>query len=283
MGAQMKEVLPTAAREICKLTRELSGIDLDETKAYLIRHRLEPILEEFDCEDYEQLCRRLRDTAEEHLRQSLIDAMTTNETSFFRDGSPFEALARRIVPDIVDGRGDGPNARRLRIWSAASSTGQEAYSIAIRLRELIPDIESWDIKITGTDISSSAVDQASRGEYSDIEVRRGMTTDQLERHFDRRGSLWVVKPGIRRMVRFQRRNLLNPLTGLGPFDVVFCRNVGIYFERSVRDDLFHRMDQLVSASGYVFLSNSEYLETICPNYVQQLHCGAIYYRKIAHS
>ncbi len=198
---------------------------------------------------YRELCQRARATSDPRWQQKIINAITTQETLFFRDSSPFDALQNRILPDLIDActRGGGP--RKLRFWSAASSTGQEAYSLAMVLRETIPNLASWNVTILATDISDAAIAQASRGWYAAHEIERGMRGPLLAKYFQSRQGGWQVKDEIRGMVSFQRRNLLQPFTELGTFDVIFCRNVAIYFDGPRRRDLFLRLADRLAPPG----------------------------------
>ena len=264
---------------ITQLVQDLCGVVLDSTKGYLIEHRLAPVAQEFQCRSYNDLYRRVRLGTETALVNRVIEAITTNETSFFRDRSPFEALAHRVLPDIIDGLGANPERQGLRLWSAAASTGQEAYSLAITLRQVLPDPDRWNAQVIGTDISESALVQARAGRYPAREARRGLTEEDLSEWFTRDHDEYVVCPEIKRMVSFRRHNLLEPFSHLGPFDIAFCRNVGIYFDDPTKHSLFQRVSDVIRGTGYVFGSSSEYLDSYCQKLQLQRHSGAIYYRK----
>ncbi len=225
---------------VAELVEQICGVMLDETKGYLVESRLGQLARDYGCASYRDLCLRARTKGDRGLQQKIIDAITTQETLFFRDSGPFDALQQRILPDRIDacagaagtpGRG-GP--KRLRFWSAACSTGQEPYSLAMVLRETLPDFASWDVSILATDISDAAIAQASRGRYAAHEIDRGMRAALLPKYFAPQPGGWQVKDEIRGMVSFQRRNLLQPFTELGTFDVIFCRNVAIYFDAARR-------------------------------------------------
>ncbi len=248
----------------------------DESKGYLIDSRLGALAQEAGCTSFNDFCHKSR--ASRTLQIQVIDAITTQETLFFRDASPFEALKHKAIPEAIDARMGTSSSRRLRIWSAASSTGQEPYSIAMTLADLLPDIHSWDINILATDISDTALAQASLGKYAKHEVRRGMTPTMLSRHFREEEDGWRIKDNIRSMIRFERRNLLKPFTGLGPFDIIFCRNVAIYFDIDVKRNLFNRLADLLTPEGYLFVGSSESLNNLDPRFTPQLHCQSVFYQ-----
>ncbi|MCP3994104.1 MAG: protein-glutamate O-methyltransferase CheR [bacterium] len=261
---------------IAQLVDELCGVMLDETKGYLIEGRLGDLVERWGSTSFGAFCDEAR--ASRLLQNQIIDAITTNETLFFRDASPFEALKHKVIPETIDAKVDSAFPKRLRIWSAACSTGQEPYSMAMVLADLLPDIGSWDVNILGTDISNAAIKRASLGLYSTHEVRRGMPPEMLAKHFQEEPGGWRVKDTLRYMIAFGRRNLLEPFTGLGPFDVIFCRNVAIYFETDIKRDLFSRLADRLTPDGYLIAGAAESLDLLDPRFVPERHCGAIYYR-----
>ncbi len=269
---------PDDIKSISKLVRELCGVVLDESKDYLIQGRLGKIAEQAGCKSFAELCRRLRSGSDPGLSNAVVDAITTNETLFFRDKSPFDALSSRVLPDLIDAKAGTPAARRLRLWSAACSTGQEVYSLAMTLAEMIPNIHAWDISILGTDISDAAIRYASIGHYEQREIDRGMPADLLEKHFVRTPDGWRVRDEIRVLCNFRRLNLLEPIRGIGPFDVVFCRNVAIYFSLEAKRDLFERVTRVLEPHGYLFVGSSESLGELGPQFVARHHCRASYYQ-----
>lgn len=273
----MSALTAQCTERVRELVFELCGVYLDETKEYLIEGRLRQICEELGCDTYSKLV----DFAAESitLQTRIVDALTTNETLFFRDQSPFEALRHRAIPALVDARAGTENARRLRIWSAACSSGQEAYSIAMTLADLIPDIHAWDIQIVGSDVSNTVIEQAGRGIYSALEVERGVSLEHLDKYFVAmsRGR-WRVREEIRQMCRFERRNLIKPLLGVGHFDVIFCRNVAIYFTPTDRRDLFRRMVSRLADDGYLFVGSSECLSDLGEQFTPHRHCRSVYYQ-----
>jgi len=272
------QVTPEDIKIIARLVHDLCGIVLDGTKGYLIESRLSSIAEQTSCRTFSELYYKVRYAEQPDLRRQIIDAITTRETLFFRDGSPFRALQNKALPEVIDGKQGTPFSKRLRIWSAACSTGQEPYSIAMVLHELLPDITTWDITITATDISDAAIRQASEGLYAEHEIRRGMPDQLLARYFDRRGNGYKVRDELRALVAFRQMNLLGPFGAIGPFDIVFCRNVAIYFDAHTRRDLFNKVAAALTPGGFLFVGSSESLSDLGPEFKPQHHCGAVLYQ-----
>jgi chemotaxis protein methyltransferase CheR len=272
------QVTAEDVRVMSRLVNDLCGIVLDETKGYLIQTRLSSVAEAAGCQSFSELYYKVRYANDSALQTKIIDAITTNETLFFRDTSPFEAMQHKVIPNIIDARAKTAYPRRLRIWSAASSTGQEAYSIAIILRELLGDVSKWDISILATDISDAVIRQASLGRYADHEIQRGMKPDLLNKYFVREANCSRVKDEIRAMVAFRKINLLQPFLGIGTFDVIFCRNVAIYFSPDARRDLFRRLTQQLTEDGYLFVGAAESLTDLGKEFMPQHHCRAIFYQ-----
>ena len=218
--------LPTPSRDETRLLREKltrwCGVHLDQSKSYLVESRLRELLAETGASGYDDLVARAERADGLPIRHRIIDALTTHETSFFRDGSPFDAIRRVIVPEIRHQTRVG--RPRLRVWSAACSSGQEPYSIALSLLESIPELEEWDLSILATDVSPGTVQLAKEGIYKEHEVRRGLNDAQLARYFQRHGEDWQVSGHIREMIRFRVLNLENASVP-GPFELIFCRNV----------------------------------------------------------
>lgn len=271
-------VTTSGVESLISLIEELCGIYLDETKGYLIDARFGSLIAKHGCEHYGALAALAKRADQGGLRSEIVDAITTNETLFFRDNSPFEALRHKILPDLVDQAESGRRSKRLRIWSAACSTGQEPYSIAMTLRDVIPDIETWSIDILGTDVSAAAVTQAVAGVYSSLEVSRGVVQDVLLSNFVEEAGRWRVRDDIRRMVRFETRNLFDPIAETNTFDIVFCRNVAIYFKQADRDKLFERLTNSMTEDGYLFVGSAESLSHLGPRFAPQHHCNCNVYR-----
>jgi chemotaxis protein methyltransferase CheR len=263
---------------VARLVDELCGVMLDESKGYLVESRLAQLAQSVGCASYRHLCDKARQNHDRVLQQKIIDAITTQETLFFRDSSPFDALQNRVLPDMLDARARSGGPKRLRFWSAACSTGQEPYSLAMLLAETLPDLRTWDVTILATDISDAAIRQASRGRYSRHETDRGMKPTLLSKYFVAKSDGWQVKDEIRGMVAFRRRNLLEPLSDVGTFDVIFCRNVAIYFDPPRRRDLFLRLAERLTPTGYLFVGASESLFDLGPRFAAQNHCRASFYQ-----
>jgi chemotaxis protein methyltransferase CheR len=263
---------------VAGLVFDLCGIVLDESKDYLIESRLASLVRKTGSGDYAELARKVRYGGDTALKTELIDSITTNETLFFRDGSPFEALKHKALPELFDAKARTAYPKRLRIWSAACSTGQEPYSIGMTLAELIPDIHSWDVSILATDISDAAIRQASAGRYSEMEMQRGLPPAALARYFTREATDWKVKDEIRSLVTFRLINLHESFQSLGPFDVIFCRNVAIYFSPAARAALFRGLAGILSPDGYMFVGSSESLADLGPEFMPQHHCRSVFYQ-----
>ncbi len=235
---------------VADLVRRRSAISLAPGKEYLVESRLLPLARRTgkSVDQYIAELRRRTDIDEQEL---IVEAMTTNETSWFRDMQPFTALTNHIVPSLLEGR----VLPTLRIWSAACSTGQEPYSIALTLDECLPP--SVRAEITATDLSTEVLEKARSGSYTQLEVNRGLPAKHLVQHFTRAGAQWEISKELRSRVRFIKHNLLDaPPTG-GPFDIVFLRNVLIYFELPVKQDILRRLRSVVRPGGYLVLGAAE--------------------------
>ena len=215
------------------------------------------------------------------IERMVIDAVTTNETLFFRDNSPFELFRHKIMPELIDRRtasSTGNFPVSIKIWSAACSTGQEIYSIAIILKELLPDLKKYDIKLLGTDISDEAIAKASYGRYNKFEIERGLDKDRLQRYFNPNSNYWRIRDDIRAMAVFRKFNLMEPFLGFGKFDVIFCRNVAIYFNLEDRIRLFEKMAGVMEPDGYLIIGSTESLTGICPLFEPQRHLRSVFYQ-----
>ena len=256
-----------------------SGIALNPTKAYLLESRLGPLLEEAGVASFTDFFYNGCHSPEWTTR--VIDAITTNETSFFRDQRPFELLQFKILPDIVDrlGGGHDTGSPRLRIWSAACATGQEVYSVAMVIAELLGQaVSRWNIKITGTDISDAAISRASQGLYSKYELERGLPPHLLGKYFETRGESFKIRDDLRAMAFFQKINLLTPPAGLGPFDVIFCRNVAIYFSQENRCRLFQQIARHLSPGGILIIGSTESLLGVSDSFTRHEHHNTVYFQ-----
>ena len=232
-----------------------SGIFLGEGKDYLLESRLSRIVEQFGLPGLPALVQRLRLGTDAALLKETVEAMTTQETLFFRDTTPFKALRETIVPSLAPVR--RAQGRRLRIWSAACSTGQEPYSVAMLLTTLLPPLGSADVEIVATDYSPKAVARAQEGLYSQFEVQRGLPVNLLVRFFTQTPAGFRIAESLRRWVSFQEHNLLLSAAFLGQFDVILCRNVLIYFDRPVKQTVFERLTQALAPDGYLLLGAAE--------------------------
>jgi len=263
-----------------KLVRESTGISLDSSKAYLVETRLAPLLERSGSRSYGELFQRIHSDERGELRRGMIDRITTQETSFFRDGAPFEMLKNKIIPDLVDARAASrPAGARLplRIWSAACSTGQELYSIAIALKETLGDLARYDLRLLGTDISDAAVARASRGRYTAAELARGLSAERVAANFERDGDGYRVRDELRAYLCFKRLNLQESFASLGTWDIVFCRNVAIYFPDEAKKLLFDRIGGILADDGCLVLGSTETLAAVCPQYEARRYLRAVYY------
>ena len=234
--------------------KQRSGLDLGPEKRYLAESRLRPICQDAGLRSLGELVLRLRAGGDRGLADATVVAMATHETMFFRDRAPFESLRTEILPRLIASRAD---TRRLRIWSAAASTGQEAYSIAIILNEMRCDLDGWSVEILGTDISPAAVERARAGTYSTFEVQRGLPVRYLLDHFSPAGTEWTIAPELRAMVQFRVLNLLEDVGPLGHFDLILCRNLAIYLDPPTKTALFERLARMLVPDGALCLGTSE--------------------------
>jgi chemotaxis protein methyltransferase CheR len=255
----------------------LCGVSLDGTKTYLIEGRLGRLAEDAGCATFSQFVSRARSEPGRKLEKQIIDAITTNETLFFRDEAPFELLRNKILPDLIDRRKYTPGAR-LRIWSAACSTGQEVYSIAIILKELLGDPDRYGVRLLGTDISDDAVARASKGVYGGIDITRGMPESVRTKYFVQRGESWQVRDEIRAMASFQRLNLMQDFSSLGKFDIIFCRNVAIYFNDPDRRGLFERLGRILEPDGYLVIGAMESLNGVSTRFESKRYLRSVFYQ-----
>lgn len=231
-----------------------SGNQVDASRNYLFESRLQPLLRQRGLQSLGQLVSALHSEAGPALERSVAEAMTINETSFFRDIPTFELLRDEFLPQLIERR---RSTQSLRFWSAASSSGQEAYSLAMLLHESFPALASWKIDILGTDLSAEMIERASAGRYQRIEINRGLPARLLLRYFLRIGDEWEISPEIRRLCRFEQRNLCQPSLLPETFDVIFLRNVMIYFPKPIRRDVLLEMHRSLAPDGALFLGLSE--------------------------
>lgn len=230
------------------------GFELGPDKHYQMQSRLTPVLEAAGLENFAALARRLETDRDGELARTVIDAMTNNETYFFRDRAAFAQLRDVALPKLIESRME---ARSLRIWCAACSTGQEPYSVAMLLDEHARKLAGWRVEILATDISDRALAVARAGAYSQFEVQRGLPIAQLMRYFRQEGERWQVNEFVRSAVTFRRFNLLDDFRRFGAFDMIICRNVLIYFDVRRKSDIFGRMASVLAADGYLVLGTAE--------------------------
>lgn len=253
------------------------GILLGSNKQYLVSSRLNKLMEQNNIKTLGELVQRIQSQPRGGLREQVVDAMTTNETLWFRDTYPFEVLKSRVLPELIKAN----PGQRLRIWSAASSSGQEPFSLSMAIDEFersnLGQLKSG-VQIVATDLSASMLTACKAGEYDSLAMGRGLSQERLQRYLDPKGpGRWVVKPAIRNRVEFRMLNLLDSYASLGKFDIVFCRNVLIYFSAEVKKDILTRIHATLKPGGYLFLGASEALNGL-PDLYQMVQCspGIIY-------
>ena len=236
-----------------KFLKERSGLELSTDKQYLVESRLTPLARKAALAGISDLVQKLKSGATS-LATEVVEAMTTNETFFFRDKIPFDHLRETVVPALLKARG---SRRRLRIWCAASSTGQEPYSIAMCLKEMSTELAGWHVEIVATDLSVGVLEKSKAGLFSQFEVQRGLPIQLLVKYFTQVGELWQINADIRAMVQHRQLNLLQDFSHLGKFDVIFCRNVLIYFDPETKSMIFDRLCQSLEADGVLALGAAE--------------------------
>lgn len=236
-----------------KLLKERSGLDLSADKQYLVESRLAPLARRSGLSGIPDLVQKVRGGGEP-LTSEVVEAMTTNETFFFRDKIPFDHLKQTVLPALLQARA----ARRsLRIWCAASSTGQEPYSIAMCLKEAGMALAGWRTEIVATDLSQAVLEKSKAGRFSQFEVQRGLPIQMLVKYFTQTGELWQLNADIRAMVQHRQLNLLQDFSHLGSFDVIFCRNVLIYFDQETKARIFERLARMLEPDGVLALGAAE--------------------------
>jgi chemotaxis protein methyltransferase CheR len=237
-----------------KCLKERSGLVLAADKQYLVESRLVPVARKMGLGSLGELVATLKDGNAAPLMTMVVEAMTTNETYFFRDKTPFDNFRSTVLPALLAAR---RNPRTIRIWCAAASTGQEPYSLAIALKEMAGELAGWRIDLVATDLSNEVLEKARQGIYSQFEVQRGLPIQLLIKYFSQVGEMWQIAPEIRAMVRYQQLNLLADFSRLGVFDLVFCRNVLIYFDQETKIGLLNRLRPLIARDGYLVLGAAE--------------------------
>lgn len=236
------------------LIKERSGLVLTPDKLYLLESRLTPVARKHGIEGLTDLVASLRTRTNDTVLTEVVEAMTTNESFFFRDSHMFDTFRDEALPALIAAR---QSTKRLRIWCAAASSGQEPYSIAMILKEMEAKLAGWKVDILGTDLSLDILDRAKSGLYSQFEVQRGVPTNFLLTYFERSGEQWQIIDSIRKMVEYRPFNLLDPLAVLGKFDVVFCRNVLIYFDDATKGRILDAIATMIPPDGVLLLGGAE--------------------------
>jgi chemotaxis protein methyltransferase CheR len=233
-----------------------SGLIINEDKVYLLTSRLSPVAKKWGYETIDKMGDALKTSSNKDLVRDVVEAMTTNETSFFRDTRPFDLFRDEVMPPIIEAR---QTSKRLRIWCAACSSGQEPYSLEMIMREepLKSKLAGFHIEIVATDISEDILAQARQGEYTQFEVQRGLPITMLMNNFEQRGEKWGVKEDLKKNIKYKYFNLLAPMAELGKFDIIFCRNVLIYFDEATKGDVLNRMAKQLAPDGFLFLGGAE--------------------------
>ena len=239
--------------QIQRIVMAESAIVLNPEKEYLVDARLRPICRQRGFEDLNELAKAL-DQRDPELIRLVVEALTTNETSFFRDRHPFETFKQDILPELIERHS---SARTLRIWSGASSSGQEPVSLALILHEHFPELRDWDVRILATDINQQMIDRCSSGYYSELEVSRGLHPLQLNRFFTKSGMGWVLKPEVLNRIEYRQMNLAAPFPPIDRMDVIFLRNVLIYFDEDTKRGILERVSKVLKPDGYLLLGTAE--------------------------
>jgi chemotaxis protein methyltransferase CheR len=246
-------VNPTEYEYLRKFLKDSSGLDLSADKQYLIESRLLPLARKAGLPGIGELVQKLQ-AGSTALIASVVEAMTTNETFFFRDKVPFDHFRETIMPEVIKARA---GKRSLRIWCAAGSTGQEPYSLAMCLKEMGAALTGWRVEIIATDLSQEVLEKAKSGIYSQFEVQRGLPIQMLMKYFKQNGETWQINPELRAMIQHRQLNLLHDFAQLGTFDVIFCRNVLIYFDQDTKINIFNRLARQIEPDGFLVLGAAE--------------------------
>jgi chemotaxis protein methyltransferase CheR len=253
VASKKANMTPLDYEYLQKVLKDRSGLMLSADKKYLLESRLLPLARKIGVAGISELVAKMKGGGEA-LIHDVVEAMTTNETFFFRDKTPFDNFREAVVPELIRARA---GRRALRIWCAAASTGQEPYSLAMILKEMGAALNGWRIDIVATDLSPEVLEKSRSGLYTQFEVQRGLPIQMLVRHFTQVGAMWQLNADIRALVQFRQFNLLQDFSGLGKFDVIFCRNVLIYFDQATKTDIFNRLARVSEPDGYLFLGAAE--------------------------
>ena len=274
-------ITPEEFKNFTKYILDISGISLDVGKEYLLETRLHPLINRLGVSSYSELLNLAKTDFKKELENEIIDAISTNETYFFRDKSPFELLQHKIFPDLID-RSTKKNPMgkpSIRLWSAANSTGQEIYSIAMTLIEMGVTPDKYNIRLFGTDISDAAIAQASYGLYNKFEVARGLDPHRLNRYFDKQpNDQYKIKDEVRAMAQFKKMNLMKPFIGLGKFDIILCRNVMIYFTTQDRQKIYQNISTVLEPDGYLMIGATESLVNETDLFGSKRYLNSVFYQ-----
>ncbi|MBF0408893.1 MAG: protein-glutamate O-methyltransferase CheR [Candidatus Riflebacteria bacterium] len=265
--------------------KESCGISLSYDRLFLIERKLEPIFKSFEFSDFSEFYEKLTSINGFFLREKLFDAITTNETCFFRDGHPFETFRNLVMPKIEFWLKNKSGGKKpgVRIWSAGSSTGQEPYSIAMIINQYASLMNSFSpdqIEIFASDISSGALGRAISGQYTSSQVKRGLSEQNLSIYFQQAGNKWIIDQKIRNMVEFKRVNFMENLSSLGKFDVIFFRNVLIYFDSATKTKILEKIYEMLSDDGYLFIGASEMIMGTDAGFKSERYDQTIFYKKV---
>jgi chemotaxis protein methyltransferase CheR len=277
----------TTFDELRRLIHRLCGIVIADDKEYLIRHRLESLVKACGCHSYEEFCAMLSSPDGLRWHEEVVEAITTRETSFFRDCHPFDAVKICILPELIATFFKSPAAiipTKNRFLSCGAATGQEPYSLAMSISEYISarkpaGVEERNFSIVATDISANAIDYATAAIYRKHEINRGLSMDRLTSYFTQQGDSWVIKPFIRQLVEFRHLNLLTSLPGLGRFHLIFCRNVLIYFDEPTRQRLCNQLFEMLNDGGWLILGSAESLFGLNHAFQSHRHGDTLLFRK----
>ncbi len=253
---------PEQFRFFSTLVKESSGISLQKGKEYLLESRLNELARVLGLKDINELYKKAKFNMNPKLKEQIVEAMTTNETYFFRDQHPFDALKNHIIPELIEAR---KAKKQLRFWSAACSTGQEPYSIAMIINEHFPALKTWRCEIIASDISQQAVDKGKAGRFTQVEVNRGLPIQLLIKYFKQNGAFWMVDQSLKKLIRFKKLNLMGPFIGINGIDVVMCRYVLIYFDQQTKKEILNKIVKVINPGGYLFLGATETPIGLPPN------------------
>jgi len=259
---------------LSKLIKDRSGLTLTKDKAYLLESRLLPVARKWNLKSLDELVMRLRTRSEAGLVRDVVEAMTTNESFFFRDIKPFDQFKQVVLPFLLQSRGSN---RNIKIWSAACSSGQEPYTLSMMLKEEKQKLIGWNVDILATDLSTEILAKAQAGLYSQFEVQRGLPIQLLVKYFKQAGDRWQIDSTIREMVRYRPFNLLDDLSGLGQFDIIFCRNVLIYFDQPTKQLVLERMAKQLAPDGFLYLGGAETVVGITDKFQPMANHRGIYH------